>query len=50
MPDGPYEMHGIEVVKFKDGKAIEHWEYTRNDDVMKMMSPPPAKDTANKMN
>lgn len=46
MPDGPYDMHGIEVVKFKDGKAIEHWEYTRNDDVMKMMAPPPpAKDT-----
>ncbi|HEY6062454.1 MAG TPA: ester cyclase [Chitinophagaceae bacterium] len=47
MPKGPYDMHGIEVVKFKDGKAIEHWEYMRNDDVMKMMKmmappPPPA--------
>jgi predicted SnoaL-like aldol condensation-catalyzing enzyme len=51
MPKGPYDRHGIEVVKFKDGKAIEHWEYMRNDDVMKMMPPPPpAKDTANKMN
>ena len=50
MPDGPYDVHGIEVVKFKDGKAIEHWEYMRNDDVMKMMKmmapPPQAKDTA----
>lgn len=41
MPKGPYDVHGIEVVKFKDGKAIEHWEYMRNDDVMKMMPPPP---------
>jgi predicted SnoaL-like aldol condensation-catalyzing enzyme len=49
MPKGPYDRHGIEVVKFKDGKAIEHWEYMRNDDVMEMMKmmmpPPPAKDT-----
>jgi predicted SnoaL-like aldol condensation-catalyzing enzyme len=49
MPKGPYDQHGIEVIKFKDGKAIEHWEYMRNDDVMKMMSkmmpPPPAKDS-----
>ena len=45
MPPGPYDVHGIEVVKFKDGKAIEHWEYMRNDDVMKMianMPKPPA--------
>jgi len=46
MPKGPYDLHGIEVVKCKDGKAIEHWEYMRNDDVMKMMKmmmpPPPA--------
>jgi predicted SnoaL-like aldol condensation-catalyzing enzyme len=45
MPKGPYDLHGIEMIKFKDGKAIEHWEYMRNDDVMKMMPPPPAKDT-----
>ena len=53
MPKGPYDVHGIEVVKFKDGKAIEHWEYERNDDVMKMMKmmapPSQAKDTT-KMN
>ena len=46
MPKGPYDWHVIEAVKFKDGKAVEHWEYMRNDDVMKMMPPPPApKDT-----
>ena len=50
MPKGPYDLHVIQVVKFnKDSKAIEHWEYMRNDDMMKMMNmmapPPPAKDT-----
>lgn len=46
MPKGPYSLHVIHVVKFnKDSKAIEHWEYMRNADWMKMMSPPPAKDT-----
>jgi hypothetical protein len=49
MPKGPYDFHVIEVVKFNnDSKAIEHWEYTRNDDMMKwmkMMTQPPAKDT-----
>ncbi len=48
MPKGPYDLHAIQVVKFKDGKAIEHWEYMRYVDMMKMMAPPPppAKDTA----
>ena len=49
MPKGPYDMHGVEVIKFKDGKAIEHWEYTRNDDVMKMMNMMMPPDTMNKM-
>jgi predicted SnoaL-like aldol condensation-catalyzing enzyme len=51
MPPGPYDFHAIQVVKFKDGKAIEHWQYTRTAEMMKMMAPPPApaKDTANKM-
>jgi predicted SnoaL-like aldol condensation-catalyzing enzyme len=46
MPKGPYDMHVIEAVKFnQDSKAVEHWEYMRNDDMMKMMQsmmPPPA--------
>ena len=49
MPKGPYDMHVIEAVRCKDGKAVEHWEYMRNDDMMKMMQammpPPPAKDS-----
>ena len=38
-PKGPYDMHAIQVVKFKDGKAVEHWEYMYNADMMKMMAP-----------
>ena len=41
MPKGPYDLHAIQMIKFKDGKAVEHWEYMRNDDMMKMMPPPP---------
>ncbi len=37
MPAGPYDMHAIEVVKFKDGKAVEHWEYMEAGEMMKMM-------------
>jgi len=56
MPKGPYDFHAVQVVKFKDGKAIEHWEYTRTAEMMKMMQtmmpppPPAAKDSMNKMN
>lgn len=47
MPAGPYDMHAIEVEKFKDGKAIEHWEYMEASEMMKMMGGQnmPAKDT-----
>lgn len=41
MPKGPFEMSSIDVVKFKDGKAIEHWSFLEMADVMKMMPPPP---------
>ena len=27
MPAGPYDMTAMEVVKFKEGKAIEHWAF-----------------------
>jgi predicted SnoaL-like aldol condensation-catalyzing enzyme len=37
MPAGPYDMRAIEVVKFKDGKATEHWEYMEPAETMKMM-------------
>jgi predicted SnoaL-like aldol condensation-catalyzing enzyme len=38
MPPGPYDMHGLEVIKFKDGKAIEHWSYMQPNEMMKMMA------------
>lgn len=37
MPKGPYDMTAIEVVKFKDGKAIEHWGFMEPREMMKMM-------------
>ena len=36
MSKGPYDMHMIEVSKYKDGKAVEHWSYMEMRDVMKM--------------
>ena len=42
MPAGPYDMNGIEVVRFKDSKAVEHWAFMDARDIMKMMSSMPA--------
>ena len=42
MPKGPYDMKAIEVVRFKDGKGVEHWSYMQPADVLKMMPPQPA--------
>ena len=43
MPAGSkYDMHSVEVSKFKDGKAIEHWSFADMAEMMKMMPPPPA--------
>ena len=53
MPKGPYDMQAIEVVKFKDGKGVEHWTFMQVSDMMKMMGNPqnsmPMTDTAKKM-
>jgi predicted SnoaL-like aldol condensation-catalyzing enzyme len=38
MPNGPYTMNSLEVVKFKDGKATEHWAFVNAAEMMKMMS------------
>jgi predicted SnoaL-like aldol condensation-catalyzing enzyme len=38
MPAGPYEMHAVEVVRFKDGKGVEHWSYVNGAEMAKMMS------------
>jgi predicted ester cyclase len=35
-------MKSIDVSKFKDGKAIEHWVFMDPNDMMKMMPPTPA--------
>ena len=40
MPKGPYDMTAIEVVKFKDGLAIEHWGFMEPREMMKMMGTP----------
>jgi len=37
MPAGPVDMNGIEVVRFKDGKAVEHWAFMDAREMMKMM-------------
>jgi predicted ester cyclase len=40
MPKGPYDMSGIELSKFKDGKVVEHWAFMNMRDMMKMMPQP----------
>jgi predicted ester cyclase len=52
MPAGPFDMHGMEITKFRDGKAVEHWAYMDVAEMMKMMGqqgapppPPPPIDT-----
>ena len=42
MPAGPFDMSGIEVVRFKDGKAVEHWAFMDAREMMKMMSSMPS--------
>ena len=49
MPNGPYDMNAIEVAKFKDGKAVEHWNFMEIRDAMKMMGQQPGMDNMNKM-
>lgn len=41
MPKGPYNFNVIELSRFKDGKAVEHWAFMNMQDMMKMMPPPP---------
>ena len=48
MPAGPYDMKSIEVVRFKDGKAVEHWGFMEPREMMKMMQQMPAMDTTKK--
>jgi predicted SnoaL-like aldol condensation-catalyzing enzyme len=41
IPKGPMKMTAIDVVKFKDGKATEHWEFRDMQEMMKMMGSQP---------
>ena len=36
-PNTKIDMTGVDVTRFKDGKAVEHWSYMDPKDVMKMM-------------
>jgi predicted SnoaL-like aldol condensation-catalyzing enzyme len=44
MEGNKMEMTGMDVTKFKDGKAAEHWIYMDQKDIMKMMQPIPHAD------
>jgi len=44
MPAGPYNMTAIEVVRFKDGMAVEHWSFMEPREMMKMMAQQPPAD------
>lgn len=41
MAKGPYKMSSVELTKFKDGKAVEHWSFMDSRDMAKMMAPSP---------
>ncbi|MBD0331099.1 MAG: ester cyclase [Chitinophagaceae bacterium] len=41
MPKGPYDMHAIEVTKFRNGKAVEHWAFMDMQSMAKMMTQQP---------
>ena len=43
MQAGPYSTHIMEVSRFKDGKAVEHWAYMEMQEMMKMYAPPQPK-------
>ena len=38
MPAGPYDMKSIELTRFENGKAVEHWTYIDAQEAMKMMA------------
>lgn len=37
MPAGPFSMNSIDVVRYKDGKAVEHWSFGEIREMMQMM-------------
>lgn len=49
MPKGPYDMKAMEVVRYNDGLAVEHWTYMQPANVIKMMPPMPQAKMDDKM-
>lgn len=50
MPPGTkFDMNSVEVLKWKDGKATDHWGFMQPNDVMKMMQQPQQGGMENKM-
>lgn len=50
MPAGPFSMNSIDVVRYKDGKAVEHWSFGEIREMMQMMggtTAPAATDNGN---
>ena len=39
-PNTKMDMTSVDVVKYRDGKAVEHWSYMDPKDMMKMMPAP----------
>jgi predicted SnoaL-like aldol condensation-catalyzing enzyme len=37
IPVGPFDMTTVQVVRFKDGRAVEHWDYIDMKQMMQMM-------------
>lgn len=36
IPDQPFSTNSVDIIKFRDGKAIEHWGFIDQKDVMTM--------------
>jgi hypothetical protein len=37
MPAGPYDIKGIELSRFSNGKAVEHWSFYDSQNVAEWM-------------
>jgi hypothetical protein len=37
IPPGPFNIHTIELSKYKDGKATEHWGFWETREVVEQM-------------
>jgi hypothetical protein len=36
VPNQPFNTTGVDIVKFRDGKAVEHWGFVDQKDVIAM--------------